>query len=78
MSKIMYVKVKKSFPNPMTNRAAEIDSTIKVPKTQFWLKRLEDGCCEKISKPKKAKAKIEEKLSEKKADVEKNKSKGSK
>ena len=52
----MRVKVKKAFMSPLTNRMAEVDSEMNVPMKQFWLKRLQQGDCEKIKRAKKVKA----------------------
>lgn len=41
----MKIKVVKSFMNPMTNRMAEIDHVMNVPKGRFWFKRIKDGDC---------------------------------
>jgi len=74
MSATMKVKILKKFPNPLTGRKAEVGQEIKVPKNQFWLKRLADKDCEEIKQ--KAKA---TKPQGSKADVKENKnSKGSK
>lgn len=74
MSNLIRVKILKVFPNPRTNRKTKEGDEIKVPKNQFWLRRLADKDCEEISKKSKAK-----KLEVSKADVKENKSfKGSK
>jgi len=44
----MRVKVKNQFRNPRTNRMATIDSVMNVPINGFWLRRLDQGDCEKI------------------------------
>lgn len=71
MKQSMRVKVLKPFRNPLTNRMAEIDHTMNVPESIFWLKRLADKDCEKSKK-----VKVKPALSEPKA--EKNSKKGSK
>lgn len=73
MDNSIRVKILVNFPNPLTNRKAKVGEEIKVPKNQFWLKRIAAKDCEKINEKTKAKK------PEVKADVKENKnSKGSK
>jgi len=44
----MRIRIKHKFMNPRTNRMSIIDSEMNVPVTGFWLRRLNDGDCEKI------------------------------
>jgi len=56
MNNSMRIKVLKSFPSPLTNRMAEVDSELNVPKSQFWFKRIEQKDCIEIKKKTKSKA----------------------
>lgn len=65
----MKVKILKPFPSPLTNKMTAAGEVINVPKSQFWLKRIQQKDVEEVKNVTKAKAP--------KADV-KNKEKGSK
>lgn len=74
MDNRIIVKILKVFPNPITGRKTKEGEEIKVPKNQFWLRRIADKDCEQIKSKSKAK-----KPEVSKADVKENKSiKGSK
>lgn len=61
MKNSMCVQVKNQFLSPLTNRLEKVGAQMNVPKNQFWLKRIEDGDCQKIKMKTKAKPEKAEK-----------------
>lgn len=55
------VEIKKAFPSPLTGHRTKVGEEVNVPHNQFWLKRIDQGDCEKV-KTKKVPKKLDMKV----------------
>lgn len=53
-NKEMRVKILKAFLSPLNNRMSVVGAEHNVPRHRFWLKRIAEGDCEKVTRKKRA------------------------